>query len=106
MYLQRSLEQSETYDEAIRLVGIAHVRDIREHPRLNAELHGAGDNCGDDLCPEHRPRRDLHVVAELEVGREGERLGHGDVTPGLEHHHRDGAAGEGVADDEFRDDTA
>lgn len=60
---------------------------------------------GDDLGPEHRPGRDLHVVAELEIGRERQTLGHGDETPRLEHHHGDGAAGKGVADDELSDEV-
>ena len=40
-------------------------------------------------------------MAELEVGRELQRLGHGDVAERLEHHHRDGLSGEGVADDQL-----
>ena len=43
-------------------------------------------------------------MAELKVIRELQRLSHCDVTPGLEHHHRDGLAGQGVADDKLRDD--
>lgn len=49
--------------------------------------------------------RDLHVVTELEVGDERQRLGHGDVTPGLEHHHRDRLSGKGVTNDELSDDV-
>ena len=44
-------------------------------------------------------------MAELEVGREEQSLRHGDVTPGLEHHHCDGSTGEGVTDDKFGDDA-
>ncbi len=92
-------------DEAVLLRGVAHVLDVGEHPRLDAELRGAGDDGGDDLAPEHRLGRDLHVVAELEIGGEGERLRHGDVTPGLEQHHGDGASGEAVTDDQLGDDV-
>ena len=41
-------------DEAVRLRGRAHVLDVREHPCLDAELHRARDDRGDDLRPEHR----------------------------------------------------
>ena len=39
-------------------------------PVLYAELHGAGDDGRDDLAPEHRSWWDLHIMTELEVGRE------------------------------------
>ena len=32
-------------------------------------------------------------------------LSHGNVTPGLEHHHSDGTARESITDDEFGDDV-
>jgi len=40
-------------------------------------------------------------MAEFEVRSELQRLGHGNVTPGLEHHHSDWASGEGISDDQF-----
>lgn len=49
--------------------------------------------------------RDLHVMTQFEVRTECESLGHGDVTPGLEHHHGDRTTGESVSDDQFGDDT-
>ena len=49
--------------------------------------------------------RNLHVMTQFEVRTEGESLGHGDVTPGLEHHHCDRSTGEGVTDDKFGDDA-
>ena len=49
--------------------------------------------------------RNLHVMTQFEVRTEGESLGHGDVTPGLEHHHSDGLAGEQVTDDQLSDDV-
>ena len=91
--------------KVVLLVVRAHIINISEHPALHAELDRAGKGGRDDLTPEHGARGHLHVVAELEVGGEGERLRHGDVAPGLEHHHGDGAAGERVADDELRDDV-
>lgn len=43
-------------DEAVGLVGGAHVLDVGEHPGLHAELDGAGDDGRDDLAPEHGAR--------------------------------------------------
>ena len=91
-------------DKPVLLVWTAHVRYVGEHPRLHAKLDRPRDDRAHDLRPEHRPRRDLHVMPELEVGRERERLRHRDVPPRFEHHHRDRSSGEHVPDDEFRDD--
>ena len=81
----------------------ADVVNVAEHPRLDAELDSAGDSGGDDLAPEHGSRRDLHVVAELEVGRERQRLRHRDVAPRLEHHHCDRSSGKRITDDQLCD---
>ena len=40
-------------DEAVLLVSGAHVLDVGEHPGLDTELDGTGDDGGDDLRPEH-----------------------------------------------------
>jgi hypothetical protein len=90
-------------DEVVLLVAVAHVFDVGEHPSLHAELDGARDGGRDHLAPEHWAGRDFHVVSELEVAREGERLRHGDVAPGLEHHHCDRPAGKRVSDDQLCD---
>ena len=45
----------------------ADALDVREEPCLDTELDGTGDDGGDNLAPEHRARRDFHVVAELKV---------------------------------------
>ena len=92
-------------DKAVCLGGRAEVLDVGEHPRLHAELHGSSDDRRDDLAEEHRARCDLHVVAELKVARELQRLHHGDIAPRLEQHHRDRAAGQGISDDQLRDDV-
>ncbi len=42
-------------------------------------------------------------MAQLEVSEERETLRHADVGEGLEDHHRDGVAGQDVADDELRE---
>ena len=95
-----------THDETVRLVWRAHPRDVGEHPCLDTELHRSCDDGRDDLRPEHGARRNLHVVAELEVRGERQCLSHRDVSPSLEHHHGDGAARERVADDQLSDDAA
>ena len=92
-------------NKPVRLVLLAYPFDVREHPRLHAELHRACDDRCDCLRAKHRPRRDLHIVSELEVRRELQRLRHGGVTPGLEQHHSDRTAREGVPDDELSDDV-
>ena len=92
-------------DESVAGLRRAHAVDVAEHPSLDTELGGKSDTGSDDLSPEHGTGRDLHVVAKLEVGGEGKALGHGDVAPGLEHHHGDGSARKGVTDDEFGDDV-
>jgi hypothetical protein len=67
-------------DEAVLLCRRADVRDVGEHPGLDADPGGPGDDGADDLCPEHGPWGYFHVVAELEVGGELQGLGHGDVA--------------------------
>jgi hypothetical protein len=87
------------------LVVVADTRDVGEHPGLDTKLNSAGKGGRNHLSPEHGTRRDLHVVTELHVTRESERLSHGDVTPSLEQHHGDGLAGKHEADDELGDDV-
>ena len=90
-----------THDEAIRLIRGAHALNVREHPCLNTELDSAGDDGCDDLRPEHGAWRNLHVMAELEVGSKLQSLGHRGVAVSLEHHHGDRAARERIANDEL-----
>jgi hypothetical protein len=66
------------------LIGGAEVLNVREHPRLHAKLHGAGNDATDDLTKEYRAMCDLHVVGELKVTHELKRLYHGIMTPCLE----------------------
>lgn len=101
-----------THPAADALSPLHHARvhikdslDIREHPLLDAELNCTRYHCRDNLCPKHRTRWDFHVVAELEVGGKVEALRHADISPGLEHHHRDWTAGQGVSDDELGNDA-
>lgn len=51
----------------MRLVRLAQVWDIREHPRLDTDDDEDGHNGGNDLREEHHARGDLHVMAELKV---------------------------------------
>lgn len=53
--------------EAILLVAKADVLNVVKHPRLHTELHGTRDNRRESLRDEERPRRNLHVVAQLEI---------------------------------------
>ena len=92
-------------DEPGGLFRRAHARDVGKHPGLNAKLNGARNDCGNDLTDEHETRWDLHVVAELHVGSEGQSLRHGDVAVGLEQHHGQWATGQPVTDDQLSDDV-
>jgi len=92
-------------DESVLLFRMAHSFDVGEHPSLNTELNGTSNDSRYDLTPEHGTRRNLHVVAKFEVTGESKRLSHGNVTPGLEHHHCDGMSGESITDDQFGDDV-
>lgn len=92
-------------DKAILLRRITKVLNIGEHLCLDTELCGTSYNRRDDLGPEHRPRGNLHVVAQLKVGRESQSLSHSDVTPSLEHHHCDRVAGQRVSNNQLRDDV-
>lgn len=91
--------------EAVDGLGGADAADVCKHPVEDADLGDGGDEGGDDLDEEHDARRDLHVVAELEVGGELDALGGGDVAVGDEDHVGNGAAGEGDAADELADEV-
>ena len=78
-------------DEVVFLIRAAQILNVREHPCLHTELHGARNDGTDDQAEEHRAVRDLHVVADFQETGECQRLVHGGVTPSLEHHHRDWA---------------
>ncbi len=87
------------------MIGGAKTFNVGEHPRLNAELHGASDYGSDDLTEEHGAMCDLHVVGQLEITRELQRLRHGNITPCLEQHHRNRTTRKRVSNDELRDDV-
>jgi hypothetical protein len=92
-------------NEAICLSGRTKIRNAREHPCLHTELDRASNYSRDDLAPEHRAMWDFHVVPKLEVACELKRLGHGNISPGLEQHHRNWAAREDVSDNQFCNDV-
>lgn len=83
----------------------AYVRDIREHPSLHQKLYCARHYGRNHLRGEHGARWNFHVVTKLEVRGECESASHGDVAPGLKHHHCDRTTRKEVADDEFSDDV-
>jgi hypothetical protein len=85
------------------LGGRAHVYDIGEHPRLDTELRGSGKDSGNNLCLEHGPRGNFHIVSEFHVRSELEGLIHGNIPPSLEQHHRERFSRESITDDQFSD---
>ena len=56
--------------------------------------------------PKHGSRRNLHIVAKLEVRGEFECLIYNDGTPRLEHHHGNWATGKCVSNDQLSKDTS
>lgn len=63
--------------EALRLRGLADAVDVGECEVEDGDLDEAGYGCGYDLRHEHGSGWDLHVVPELEIADEIERLGPG-----------------------------
>lgn len=68
----------------LRLGRGAYILDVIESEIEDNDLNEASKRRGNDLAHEHRPRRDLHVVAEFEIRNEAQGLCHGDVTKRLE----------------------
>jgi hypothetical protein len=91
--------------EAVGLVRRAEVRDVPEHPGLDAKDDKARNNSGNSLHSEHCARRDLHVVSELEITGEHDSLVGDEVSVGLEDDDGDGLAWDHVSSDELDDDV-
>ena len=89
--------------EAVDGLRGADVGDVSEHPVQDGDLGEAGYKSGEHLDGEKKAGRDLHVVAEFEVGGEFDALGRADVAVGDEDHVCDGAAGEDDAADQLAD---
>ena len=70
--------------EVVGLGGLADAGDGFEGVVEHEDLHEAGKCGSHDLGHEHGARRDLHVVAEFQVGDKGQGLRHGDVAEGFE----------------------
>lgn len=83
------------------LLRSADVRDVAEHPRLDEHDHEDRNDRRNDLGKEHHARRDLHVMAQLQVVEERQRLVHGDERVRLEDHNRGGTTLEHVPSDEL-----
>lgn len=84
---------------------VADVLDAVQHPPCHRQIHHAGHHRADQLGSVHAARRDLHVVAELEVGEEGQCVHGADPAVDLEDQVGDGLAGQRVADHELCDDV-
>ena len=83
------------------LVLSANVLDVRQHPVLHEGDPDASNGGSDDLDHEHDARRDLHVVAELEISCKADGLVGDDEADGLEEDVGDGSAWEHVSGDEL-----
>lgn len=87
--------------KAVLLMRRAQIRDVSEHPLLYNHDHHDAFCSSEDLSEEHRPRWDLHVMAELEVSNEEQRLLHRNEAECLENHHGDWAAWKHIANDKL-----
>jgi len=76
---------------------------VDKHPVKHGNLGERGDDGGDNLHAEQDARRDLHVVAKLQVGCELDTLGRGNVAVGNKDHVSDRTAREYGARDELAD---
>ena len=90
---------------AVLLVEVAYVGDAVERPVHHADLDDGRPYGRYELRREHDARRHLHVVAQLEVLREVERLPDTDVPVVLEHHHGEGPAGDHIPDEILGEDV-
>ena len=84
---------------------VADVLHRGEQPPRGGEVHRGRRDRARELRQEHGPGRDLHVVAQLEVGQQRQRLAHADEAVRLEHHVGQRLPRVQVADDELRHDV-
>lgn len=84
------------------LCGGTHFGNAGQRRIQNDDLNEARKCRRDDLRHEHGPRRNLHVVAKLEVGHKGESLAHSNVAKSLEDHQRQRSTWLDVTKDKFR----
>lgn len=89
----------------VQRLHVADVLDVVQHPPRHRQVHHPGDHRADQLGRVHAPWGDLHVVPELEVGEERQRVHRADPAVDLEEQVGDGLAGQRVADHELRDDV-
>ena len=89
--------------EAVDGLGSADALNMGKHPVQDSDLRDTGDKCGRHLDFEEDFRRNLHVMAELEVGGELEPLGRADVAKGNKNHVRNRTTGENDTADELAD---
>jgi hypothetical protein len=86
------------------LLHVADVPDRRQQPPRRREVHRGCRQRAGKLREKHGPRGYLHVVPQLEVRHERQRLAHADEAVRLEHHVGQWLPGVQVPDDELRDD--
>lgn len=82
----------------------ADFRNSRQRRVQYNDLDKAREGCGHHLRHEHGARRNLHVVAKLQIRHERQSLAHGDVAKGLEDHERQGPSGLDVTKNELSQD--
>lgn len=82
-------------------MGLTHVHDVCKHPLLDEYDDDTADQGSDQLCDEHKARRNLHVVTKLQVSSESNRLVCASISNALEDHDSDRFAWKQVAGDEF-----
>ena len=68
------MDSSDRASEVVDSFGGADAIDIDKHPIEHSDLGDGGDKCGNELELEEEPRRNLHVLAKLEIGGELDAL--------------------------------
>lgn len=66
--------------ELVDLPGITDIRDSGHLEVQDANANESGEECRDDLSPERCSRRNVHVVSELQVLGESDRVSGRHVT--------------------------
>jgi hypothetical protein len=89
--------------ETIQSLRGTDIRDINKHPIKHHNLRDRRHHRRGHLHTKQDPRRDFHVMAQLQIGTELDALGGRDVPVGDEDHVCDWPAGEEDAADELAD---
>ncbi len=89
--------------EAVDRLRCADAGYVAEHPVEDADLGQRRDDGGYHLHGEEDAGRNLHVVAQLEIGREFDALRGGDISICHKYHVGNRSAGKDGASDELAD---